>query len=101
MADSHRRGLVIYVVLAVVVVSIIGLYQTRTNRRLGQADGVSCQNRRILIANQAVVLQILERNITQFVRIAKTRQDRDYFQRSLAIVDQAQRRLATTPQCLP
>jgi hypothetical protein len=84
---------------AVVILSVFA-YQGHNNRRLNKQDRISCANRRILIANQKIVLDVLAGNIATFIAFDNLApMQRRFFRHQLATVTGAQANLAATPSC--
>lgn len=91
--------LFVYVGLTVVLVVALFGYQRHTQKRLDQADRVSCQNRRVLIANQKLVLEIIERNLVGIQAGVSDPLLRDYFRTSRQKVMRAREVLAQVQPC--
>jgi hypothetical protein len=98
--NRHNINLLAFLAFAAVAILAVWGYEHHTNGRFDAADRISCANRQILIANQRIVLNVLQRNVTQFIRIATSEDDRTYFERSLTLLEQARRTLDATPACL-
>lgn len=56
---SRHRAVIVYVVLVLVVVAALVGYERHTNANFDRADRISCDNRRVLFANQRLVLRYL------------------------------------------
>lgn len=103
----RHHTVLIYLGFVVVLALILSGYQRHVNHRFDQnlalfreADKRSCQNRRILIRNQQVVLAVLERNLNGFLElVVRSGPAHRAFETSLAQVHIAQLRLAHTPRC--
>lgn len=105
-AHHHHTVLIYLSVIGAVALILFGYQQhvshrfDKNTRLLREADKRSCQNRRILIRNQQVVLAVLERNIEGFLTlVVRSGPARRAFEMSLAQVHIAQLRLAYTPRC--
>jgi hypothetical protein len=97
--NRHNINLLAYLAFTAFTVLVVVGYQQHTNSRFAAADRISCANRQILIENQRVVLDVLERNVSEFVNIATNKVHRAYFQRSLQLLKTATVELDGTPQC--
>jgi hypothetical protein len=98
--NRQHINLLAYLAFTAFTIMVVVGYQQHNNSRFDAADRISCANRQILIANQRVVLNVLERNVTQFIRIATAEDDRTYFERSLTLLHQARASINATPVCL-
>ena len=88
------------VVVCALVVGLGGWYvQHRDTSRLDRADRISCENRRLLRANQQLVLAVLAHNAVEFSQHASSPATQLYFLRLIPRLRTAERGLATTPPC--
>jgi len=94
-------NLILYVVMVTVIVAALIGYTHHVSARLDAADRISCANRRVLIANQRLVLRIISRNI--HVLLSWTRvvdnADRRFLLRSRGLLERAEFALLSTPSC--
>jgi hypothetical protein len=98
--NRQHINLLAYLAFTAFTILVVVGYQQHNNSRFDAADRISCANRRILIANQRVVLNILDRNVTQFIVLSPDRAQKVYFAHSLHLLHQARVTLDATPVCL-